>query len=408
MPQTPRPPAKPNPSRRFFNAAGAVLFFLFAFLLPSQLGRHFFAPFSYVDGIRIDYLAPTLFLTDILAVFLIAMYRKEVLHLIRQKAVIICLGLLLLSGVFSLSFPLFAYRFLKVLEFLGVFAALRAGWKRHRRAIADGLALGTVVQLPLVIFQMATRHSLQGVWYFLGERYMSLSTPGIAKATLNGTEILRPYGSFSHPNSLAGFFLLVYLFFLVNPEIRNPLFKYPVMAASTFLIFFSFSKNAILAYLLLTGLYFLWQKASCRICTLARLAVPLFLAAIFLQAGSDPLSLEKRATLMGQSLALIARRPLTGTGLGSYLLASSSFPGKYPYFFLQPVHNIYLLWAAETGLPAAGIIFFFLGKTLARLRKNKAALILALAVLFTGLADHYWLTLQQNWLLAAAIFGIMI
>ncbi|MDP4011799.1 MAG: hypothetical protein Q8P72_06265, partial [Candidatus Roizmanbacteria bacterium] len=45
--------------------------FLFIFFLPTQLGTFFFIPESYIDGIRIDYLAPAVYLTDILVIILI-------------------------------------------------------------------------------------------------------------------------------------------------------------------------------------------------------------------------------------------------------------------------------------------------------------------------------------------------
>ena len=46
----------------------------FAFLLPSQLGKHYFFSFSYLSGIRVDYLAPTLYMTDIIAIILIGIF----------------------------------------------------------------------------------------------------------------------------------------------------------------------------------------------------------------------------------------------------------------------------------------------------------------------------------------------
>ncbi|MCX6730896.1 MAG: hypothetical protein NTZ55_03540 [Candidatus Roizmanbacteria bacterium] len=45
--------------------------FFFSFFIVSQLGKHFFFPFSYLSGIRIDYLAPTIYFTDILSIPLI-------------------------------------------------------------------------------------------------------------------------------------------------------------------------------------------------------------------------------------------------------------------------------------------------------------------------------------------------
>ena len=49
------------------------LFFLLILLLPLNLGKHFVIKDSYVLGLLIDYLIPTIFVQDIL-VFLIILY----------------------------------------------------------------------------------------------------------------------------------------------------------------------------------------------------------------------------------------------------------------------------------------------------------------------------------------------
>ena len=48
-----------------------LLFFLLIVLLPVQLGRHFWPDFTHVWGLPIDYLAPTIYLTDILVIGLL-------------------------------------------------------------------------------------------------------------------------------------------------------------------------------------------------------------------------------------------------------------------------------------------------------------------------------------------------
>jgi len=53
------------------------LFYLCLLLLPTQLGRHFFFDFSLISGIRSDYLAPTVYLTDIVIVLMIIL---EITH----------------------------------------------------------------------------------------------------------------------------------------------------------------------------------------------------------------------------------------------------------------------------------------------------------------------------------------
>ena len=50
------------------------LFYSIAVFLPTQLGKHFWPSFSFVEGIRIDYLSPTLYLTDLLILLLFVTY----------------------------------------------------------------------------------------------------------------------------------------------------------------------------------------------------------------------------------------------------------------------------------------------------------------------------------------------
>lgn len=384
-----------------------IIYFLFCLLLPTQLGKHFFYDFSYLGGVRIDYLAPTLYLTDIFALLLILLNYKTVFSFFKRKLFLWLLLLFCINAFFALSKPLFFYRFIRLLEILALFAIFKKQFPKYKKAIIGGFAVSVLFQTVLVVAQFISRHSLQGVWYFFGERYFTLSTPGIAKAALQGNEILRAYGTFSHPNSLAGFFLLIYLFFLTNNSITNNLIKYATLALCSLIIFLSFSKNAILIFLFLNTWYFLKEKQSCRICTLAKILSPLLLAVVFLSAQTDPLSFQKRFTLLFQSLTIISQHVLTGVGLGNYLLAQYTFPIKYPYFFLQPVHNIYLLFMAETGIIISSIVFIRIFQLLKKYRRNISVLLIFLAVLLTGLSDHYWLTLQQNTLLLGVLFGII-
>src|SRR5690606_28198779 len=96
-----------------------------------------------------------------------------------------------------------------------------------------------------------------------------------------------------------------------------------------------------------------------------------------------------------------------GTGLGSYLNAQTQFSIPYSYLFFQPVHNIFLLLLAETGIFIFGIVIYYFYMTTKLLYKNKTALILLSVIVLTGFFDHYWLTLQQNVLLIPVVFGLL-
>ncbi len=76
--------------------------------------------------------------------------------------------------------------------------------------------------------------------------------------------------------------------------------------------------------------------------------------------------------------------------------------------FLQPVHNIFLLVAAEAGLVGLLIFLWFLTLTFRKqLGVGNWGLITSLLVILVlGMTDHYWLTLQQNQLLLAIVLGL--
>ena len=50
------------------------LFWLLILLLPVQLGRHFWPDFSFVLGLKIDYLSPTFYLTDLLVLMILSLW----------------------------------------------------------------------------------------------------------------------------------------------------------------------------------------------------------------------------------------------------------------------------------------------------------------------------------------------
>ena len=220
------------------------MIYAFIFLLPVQFGKHFFPSYAFIDGIRIDYLDPTLYLTDIIAVILLITYYKKFVFP-KTKLVAIFIILLVINIIFSLSPFVSIYKTIKYLEIILLFfmfskITLSSKW------VLWSFLLASIIQIILTILQITTAGSIQRLFYFLGERYFTIGTPGIAKVVINGIEVLRPYGTFSHPNSLAGFFLLVHTFFLWNKDYKNyPLLKNLVVGASALLVLMSFSKIAI-------------------------------------------------------------------------------------------------------------------------------------------------------------------
>lgn len=392
----------------FKNYYSQFLTYLLLFLLPTQLGKYFFRDFSYISGVRIDYLAPALFLTDILVFALILWNWRVIYNFFKSRWTWILIILVFTNILFSLSPGITYYKWVKVLEFVLLFLILVK--EKVNYGIALKVLLGSsAVQFILVLLQFNYKQSVQGIFYFLGERYLNLNTPDIAKASLNGIELLRPYGSFSHPNSMGGFYVLLYTFVLVSDRFKKyGLLRAGLLLISSFLVLMSFSKVVIGAYMLV-NLAALWQSKKykdCILCFVSRVAILLFVPLVFLLAKGDPDSLEKRIMLMWNSASIFFQNPLAGVGLGSYLLAQSKIPIQYSYYFLQPVHNIFLLFLTETGIIISGYFTYLLYRIRNLYMKNEKILYLLFVIAFSGTFDHYWLTLQQNTLIATVLMAL--
>lgn len=381
-----------------------LLPFVLIAMLPIQLGRHFFLPFSYVLGVRVDYLSLTIYLTDILALFLIAGHLPYLARKLSSKRFLALILILAGNTLFSLIPEISLYTSLKLLEVLCLYFIFQK-IRLPRQHILLAFLTGAVFELALVVLQFTRMQSLQGLFYFAGERFFTLQTPGIAKASFLGRELLRPYGTFSHPNSLGGFYLAVYLYALtVNKGRTSPLLTSALLLVSASLVFISFSKAAFASLALLTVIYLIRTKLACTLCRVARSAVFIVLFFIVLMVQTDPLTLHKRLSLLGQSLRLFWEYPFMGTGLGTYTAAA----GKHPPLFLdslnQPVHSVPFLFLTEMGI-VVGLVGYLLLPFVKRCIRTAPYLVAAL--LLTGVVDHYWLTLKQNMLLVGILMGLL-
>src|SRR3972149_9443219 len=109
-------------SRRLLQKVEKVILISFLFLLPTQLAYHFWPSWAFVFGIRADLLAPSIYLTDILVVFLLLfkVFRtKEFFKPLKKHTIFLCLVLAfaVINSLFSSSPPVSIYKWLKVAEF---------------------------------------------------------------------------------------------------------------------------------------------------------------------------------------------------------------------------------------------------------------------------------------------------
>lgn len=395
-------------SQSFFNK---TLIFLFLLFLPTQLGRHFFFDFSYISGIRIDYLAPTIYITDILAILLFVFNWRRVIVCFNNTKVLFVLLLLTINMLFAPSFFLGLYRFVKIIEIVSIYAIVRHADFAKSMANWWALTAGALLELAIATIQFVRGSSIGGLFYFLGERIVSLSLPGIAKSSIDGVEMLRPYATFSHPNSMGGFYVMIYALALFAPQLKGKaVLKSLLLFAAATLVLFSFSKIAIVTLcavsLILTIKKF--PKSDCPLCVFAKIITIIGLSAVFIFAHGDPNSLVNRLMLIDNAFILIKAHLVQGVGLGNYLIAQAILPINLPYGIPQPVHNIFLLLISEVGVMISALIAAFAIFEFRRLWKLEIFRVCLFVFLATASFDHYWVTLQQNTLLLGVIGGIIV
>lgn len=382
---------------------------------------------------RIDYLSPTLYLTDILVglIALLSLPRFFPYIFTRKNIPYLLIVFFLLLGIFlSANIPPGLYHLLKFLEFSFVAYYVFQHTKTPRQLLSQVLVLscGVILQSALALWQYVHQSSIGGLWYFLGERLFTAGTPGIANASINGELILRPYGTFPHPNVLAGYLLVVlllgwFLLPLYNLRWQRWLVRLSLLVGTGGL-FLTLSRVAILLWvgflLIVLGMRF-WKRA--RIAPILLVSCLLLLSIItpvgsrLLQTNLTEESVVQREQLVGSAWHMIVSNPLQGVGLGNFLPTLAQLqPALSVGTSLQPVHNIYFLITAETGLIGFSCFIWFLFLTfrvlLCSVQKNPSSLpsltvlVVLSSLLILGLFDHYLLTLQQGQLVFAYIIGL--
>lgn len=382
---------------RYFNSSEQLLLVLLFVLLPSQIGKHFWPDFASIFSLRVDYFSPVIYLWDLLLIGLLIVWFIGKPK-INQSA--LSLGLVfLLSQIASLVFTdnleigLVRLEQLFLMVGFGVYLASQK-WIKIRSAIVLGFSAGLLIQALLVIYQFGFGKTLG--WWWLGEREFNLNTTGIATFNWYGQVFLRPYGTFSHPNVLAGVSLLMVLS-LILAEWR----RWWMVGIASVMILLTFSRTAIIGLLGLSLV--LWNGVNRWLVGLLVLSSPLLLVRFWSALNFDYLSWLRRNELV-EAAQLIWRDNLwLGVGLNSFIIEMANnqlISGANR--FLQPVHNVGWLLLAETGIVGligfgimiAGVLFQLL-----KYRGHKLVFILWcgwIAIAWVGLWDHYWLTLAQG------------
>jgi uncharacterized membrane protein YfbV (UPF0208 family) len=406
---------------------------------------------SFVLGRRVDYLSPTVYGTDVLVgLLLVCWYLESLLSgvYVRKKRINISppvirlwkylVPLFIFIGIniwFASNRPVAIYHWVKALEY----ALL--GWyivrtKPTYATITLGLSVGMLYSSGIAIAQFFLQRSVGGILWWVGERSFTPATPGIARLTwclgvfASGCrETVRVYGTFSHPNVLGGFIAvllplqLVYLRLgrYARTYIRDRSVVSVSMLFGVAALVLTFSRSAwIVAGLGVVSVLVLekmWRDEGLMVqrafwILMSVLAVGLVCVGLVYHPSLTDPSVTMRADLAAAAIRLWLQSPWFGVGLGNYLVRLPDVSTARSMFFLQPVHNIYLLVFAETGLVGLVAFLLLIGNGIWRgihsiWNRNKRDVasptvmytIPFIGLLMLGLVDHYPLSLQQGQLL---------
>ncbi|MEK7160222.1 MAG: O-antigen ligase family protein [Patescibacteria group bacterium] len=407
-------------------------FYLLILFLPTQFGRHFWPQFSFIQGLRLDYLSPTIYLTDIFIILIIIFSFEKIINFFKKQNkknifLFLLFFLSLFIGVFNSKNPQAGvYGMIKIIEylFLGIYIGISFA-NINKKHFVFILIFGIIFESALSFLQLFNNGSLNGVFYFLGERYFTSQTPGIANASINGQLFLRPYATFPHPNVLAGYLVVAMVFISkFKKHTSSKLFFFTILIGTASL-FLTLSRVAILiwsVYLIFLFYIPLAEKYKKRnsnknntTAILTIFVLVILISAFFLkpplmqrfiQTKFSEESFVQREYLIKQSIGMFIKNPMFGVGINNFY--NNLEKTKEKTLFIQPVHNIFLLVLSETGL--VGVIYFLiifyksLKREVFKDWENRDILLIP-ALIVLGMFDHYFLTVQQGQIMILLIFS---
>jgi O-antigen ligase len=361
----------------------------------------------YIQGIYSNYLVPTLSIIDVFIFFLLlaSFFEKKKWNFSKNTTIFFVIFFLFLTLKAYLDNSLLSTLLLYRIFFytFGLFLVVQHfNFKKHLKSISWIILFSILIQFFIGLIQFKEGTSL-GL-HFLGESTLVKGMLGSSFIDLNGTLFLRAYGTFPHPNILAGF-LLTTLFFTIN-FLNQEKINILTSILATILIFLTFSRITILLTVLLwIGFVVFKIKEKQKKTRKKKRKILLFYTPLFFTRFTN-LFLEKdssfldRLELMKTAKEIIQNHPYFGIGVGRFVFGLDLYPvyTKGGFLLLQPVHNVFLLILSEYGfvfgIPLLLLILFLLFKNFF---KHKFFFKFgSFCIFFVLIFDHYPLTLPQG------------
>jgi O-antigen ligase len=331
---------------------------------------------------------PVLSLVDFPILFLgicwvanLAIHRKDPMPKWTGFDSLVVLFLLIscLSLLNSTEHALFTFEMLRYLKYLVLYWSLRTFLEKNDKWVLWGIFAMSLLVLPL----QALVSVLQYFFFFV----LPIPVGGVSMASfelVNGELIQRVTGFVGHSNTFAHYLLIPLTFamvlFFVRTSILWKIAVFPLLLCGLISLVLTFSRSGWLTVCLCGSMVGLAALLTGRL--KVGYVVVLLLAGFFVlgwvmltdvwetvmvrvfeDSGN---AYESRLDLAMVGLRMIGDHPLIGIGLNSF---EEHMP-KYDVNGIiniidRPVHNVFLLIAAETGI-AAAFVFFAIGVVLVR------------------------------------------
>lgn len=390
------------------------LFLLVLASLPVQLGKHFFFPYSYVLGLPIDYRSLIIYVSDLaiilyLTTFFYENHKRLTAIYAKLKSFVIISAilnayLLIDSILFSLDKEASLVFVAKVIIFnlFALASAVTLSKKEIAQKSVTLLKNLLEIESIILILEFLLQRSL-GLT-ILGERSFDTTTTSIAHASLFGNQLLRPYGTFPHPNVAAAFLVFCLILFLGS---KREKIKLVFPSALGFVAAVATFSKAALAALAVTLAILSTRAKGFLLITFAFISFVL----LFLKNTSDSSlpTISERMVLIQKSLDISLKNPTFGAGSNNFILelSKANLFSVTQVRLLQPVHNIFFLILSENG--AIGLLLFTaLLFIVLKSVDTKTKLALFVMVLIFGSVDHFLWTLQQGQLLLWLSLGYIL
>lgn len=335
------------------------------------------------------------------------------------------------AGVLSASLPgLAGYQLLRLT--LNVSAAVMTGYLLRKKLAEVRVILGLVAGLAgfqaLVAFwQFKLQHSLGLA--LLGEPFLSRSAAGMSKIIISNSEIVRAYGTFLHPNILAAFLVIGFgalLYFFAKEQRR--VYQYGFLALLYLVslgLITTMSRSGWIALIALAavGVGWLAIKNFRRAVWLGAVLMIMAAAAVWpmrdfvfprAQVSRYEEAVTARLSYIDLGKKIIKDNP-AGVGLGNqvyYTYKNGLYrqAGMNQFWLWQPIHNLYLIMGAETGIFGLAVwLAVVLGLIIRGLKCKNIYPIMILAGLLTfGLFDHFLWTIAAGQAILWLAIGLLL